>query len=333
MLHMWPSWQPVLDIHLALFTPTLIPTSFNANGLPLELSLDPYLGISLFGAKGRYLPQNHTDSLQAFSVASMDARGSGVDPYSTLPESYQPSYPEVYHPKELDHTEKSTEYILPNDASNDGKDGNDRNNQHRLPFGWTPTIFGIVTALATAIIVAAIVGGGVGGACASSQRALKTASSEAVTATSTVLLADSAPTLSIPSSVSASAALATDYTALIDTQISTLALDCPTLDSQSYPSKWEGQLFSLNCDFLYNDGDLASVFVYTWQDCVEACASMNHYAEMNGGSNTTCIHAVFQAGLDQNVIDWNRNCWLKNNKAVVGTADPAREILSADVVF
>ena len=43
----------------------------------------------------------------------------------------------------------------------------DRHGLYRLPFGFTPLLFGVVTALVTAIIVGAAVGGGVGASLAS----------------------------------------------------------------------------------------------------------------------------------------------------------------------
>ena len=45
---------------------------------------------------------------------------------------------------------------------------NDQQGLYRLPFGWTPLLFGVVTALVAALLAGAVVGGAVGGSLAGS---------------------------------------------------------------------------------------------------------------------------------------------------------------------
>ena len=139
------------------------------------------------------------------------------------------------------------------------------------------------------------------------------------------------PTSTTSPETSTSSGPAADYSALAYTKISNVDLDCPALDSKNYSSSWESQLFNLNCDFLYNGGDIASVFVYSWQECVEACASVNHYTQKEG-AGSTCTHALFQAEVTDSVITYHRNCWLKGDGAVIGTADSERRLLTADLL-
>ena len=138
------------------------------------------------------------------------------------------------------------------------------------------------------------------------------------------------PTSTTSPSTTTSSGPATDYSALAYTKISSLDLDCPALNSQNYSSGWESQKFNLHCDFLYNGGDIASVFVYSWQECVEACASVNHYTAKNG-AGSQCTHALFQAGLNDAVTTWHRNCWMKGDGAVVATAPTENRLLAADL--
>ena len=128
-------------------------------------------------------------------------------------------------------------------------------------------------------------------------------------------------------------AAATSYIPLPYNYIDSLSLDCPSLDGKNYTSTISNQNWTLLCDFHYTGYDIISIFAYTWQDCIDACAALNHYASgAEGGGvpagNVTCQHVLFEAHIEQDY-----NCWCKYKEAVVGTEDPARLFLSADLIL
>lgn len=82
----------------------------------------------------------------------------------------------------------------------------------------------------------------------------------------------------------------------------------------------------------YINYDIVTLFAYTWQDCIDACAGVNYSASKAAGGveggELTCQHAMFQAR-----TDGAYNCWCKYKGATVGTPDPARMLLSADLLL
>jgi hypothetical protein len=155
---------------------------------------------------------------------------------------------------------------------------------HRVPCGLNSVVFTLLVALLTAIIVGAAVGGGIGGSLAHEQnqnkydhlyirelavtvqltydliRALRAATSSlADLQTTTPPSSGASRTISATSSSTTSTPTAgvSNYVVVSPLNISSLALDCPAVDSQSYPTI-RGQSYTKHCGVALNGYDLAS---------------------------------------------------------------------------
>ena len=89
-----------------------------------------------------------------------------------------------------------------------------------------------------------------------------------------------------------------------------LALDCPALADAGTQtitlgdSSWH---FTPSCgtDFAYHD--IGAVIVYSFHDCMQACAAHNHFYGEN-----QCVVAHFSAEMTNAIANDYGNCWLKN---------------------
>lgn len=103
-----------------------------------------------------------------------------------------------------------------------------------------------------------------------------------------------------------------------------LALDCPGVDRTTH-SSFDGKRFSLECN-VDNLGkgrevagtsiaDLATVYAYSYQDCLDACASYNRMGSRFAGrpSSMACRSASFRTDMNGDFpTDDGGNCYLKN---------------------
>lgn len=112
----------------------------------------------------------------------------------------------------------------------------------------------------------------------------------------------------------------TNYTAAAPDQITTLPLNCPALNTESYKTTL-GDRFEFFCDkdleYLDRDGrfvgNIISFMTYTLNDCLEACSAMNRFQE----GTVPCHVIAFRANI---TYMWNdvpfggvlSTCWLKN---------------------
>lgn len=159
---------------------------------------------------------------------------------------------------------------------------------------FSPALFGLVTALTAALIVGAAVGGGLGSVLAHEKKKPPT----------TV-------TITAPASTATNAGgKLTNYTVPSPTTISSVALDCPNIDGNTYNTS-NGQSWALSCHLDEYTGDLGAILAYTYQDCIEACAAMNKWQ----GEERVCSRVQFSSLVAEKMAeDWG-NCWLKNGSA------------------
>ena len=153
-----------------------------------------------------------------------------------------------------------------------------------MPCGLNSVVFALLVALLTAIIVGAAVGGGIGGSLAHEEnqnkydhscirelaiiiqltydliRALRAATSSlADLETNTPPSPGASSTASATSSSTTSTPTAgiSNYTVVSPQDISSLALDCPAINSQSYATI-RGQSYTIHCGVALNGYDIAS---------------------------------------------------------------------------
>lgn len=148
----------------------------------------------------------------------------------------------------------------------------------------------------------------------------------------------STTTSSAPTSAATNTTLATKYSVLAYNGIASLELDCPALDGNRYITQQASQTFQLHCKLEWIYDDMGAIFVYTWQDCVEACSSPNVGAVAGAlpgvtSGAETCQHAMFLADMFSDVYTKHANCWLKGNESVIPQKDDGRRWLSADLVL
>ena len=90
----------------------------------------------------------------------------------------------------------------------------------------------------------------------------------------------------------------------------------PTSNCNSLGSPYasiNGSKFNLFCDVDYPTGDLMSVWVYQFIDCIHACVSYNVMHQIIH-SNETCKGVSFTVDAAWGTLDWGHedgNCFLK----------------------
>ena len=90
--------------------------------------------------------------------------------------------------------------------------------------------------------------------------------------------------------------------------------DCTKLPS-TYISSIDNQTsFHVSCNTSYRNHNILGVFVYSFEDCIEACASFNHFQS----SNTTCLGLTFD--LRRPRQGGKGNCYLKDFHGMNPTA-------------
>ncbi|KAI1747553.1 hypothetical protein F4782DRAFT_520786, partial [Xylaria castorea] len=98
-------------------------------------------------------------------------------------------------------------------------------------------------------------------------------------------------------------------------------LDCPGLAGDIAISLGDKPwVFTPVCGLDYSGSDFAAVIVYSFHDCLQACAAHNHFSGEN-----ECSAVTFQANQTQYIPIYYGNCWLKKG-------DPAGNNVSYDSV-
>jgi hypothetical protein len=182
------------------------------------------------------------------------------------------------------------------------------------PFGLQAPAFGLLVALATLVVVGAALGGGLGGALANE----RSKNNNVMTVTRTITTANSA-TASAASATSTTGRF-TNLTIPAASDVDTLFLDCPNLNSTAY-SATNNDHFTFTCGVAYPGGfaaygggtiaTLAGLIAYTPEDCAVACSTFNLYSALYG-NGTVCAAMTFNSELSTALADFGANCWLFN---------------------
>jgi hypothetical protein len=216
--------------------------------------------------------------------------------------------PEVWVQKgglEVDERASTAHPLMQNEPVN-SKTGN--------PFGLRAPAFGLLVALATLVVVGAALGGGLGGALASER-----SKNNVVTATRTTITANSATASPAPTATPTTGRF-TNLTIPAPSDVDTLFLDCPNLNSTAY-SATDNDHFTFTCGVAYPGGfsaysggtiaTLAGLIAYTPQDCAVACSKFNYYSAFYG-NGTVCAAMTFNSELSTAFATYGANCWLFN---------------------
>ncbi|KAK3116137.1 hypothetical protein LTR53_003810 [Teratosphaeriaceae sp. CCFEE 6253] len=176
--------------------------------------------------------------------------------------------------------------------------------------GFRLATFWLSAALVLMVVALGAVGGGVG----SRLRDIQDRNRQCTT------------TVSSAAAVSAtSGGLLLDFTAPAPSMIATVALDCPNVDKQTYVTR-RSDAFTLSCTSGLQGGDFADIAAYSYQDCVEACASHNYWT----GNATACVGVEFSSHMSgADTMDYG-NCWLKDARmfSIAGTNDSLSAMLN-----
>ncbi|KAI1114777.1 hypothetical protein F5Y14DRAFT_412788 [Nemania sp. NC0429] len=190
-------------------------------------------------------------------------------------------------------------------------DGESSPAQERTIFGLRRPTFFLSLALVVVILAAAI-GGGVGGSIAvqNAQKSCITNSTrQALENSSSPPTATITKTTTVTKTVNAGASSTTTTGGLV-VPTGILALDCPNLSgtSQTIQLGSKAWVFEAACGIDHRGGDIAAVIVYSFHDCLQACAAHNYFSNDN-----TCTHITFTANQTEEIPKDYGNCWLKTD--------------------
>ncbi|KAK1091487.1 hypothetical protein LTR48_006205 [Friedmanniomyces endolithicus] len=216
--------------------------------------------------------------IQAYSDENPSVRGYAKSPHAT-----QPGYQAV---------------------------GVDEDSTHKRLCGLRPVTFWLSAALVFAMVALGAMAGGLGsGMKSANDRAIYCATNPPQPTTVTKA---STATISAAAAVSTTTGgLFVDYAAPLPSMISTVALDCPSLDKQSYITR-RNQTYTLSCFAGLYAGDFADIAAYSFEDCVEACSSHNYWTH----NATSCVGALFSVNMSAASTKDYGNCWLKGPSMV-----------------
>jgi hypothetical protein len=186
-------------------------------------------------------------------------------------------------------------------------------NKRTLMLGLRPCIFWIVIIVLAIVVIGASVGGAVGG-----RKALEGHSQ------------NEGPRIATTTLSTATSATGFTTTSATLTPAPTPTTDCPRSNNTTYRSKFlsgdngpvgsSAQLvFTKSCDARYSSGFIAQSYVYSFDDCIELCASLNFWA-----NNGDCIGASYEAEGSP-----PGNCWAHRRGAdLMSTGDKNMAFLS-----
>ncbi|GAP86266.1 hypothetical protein SAMD00023353_1801490 [Rosellinia necatrix] len=181
--------------------------------------------------------------------------------------------------------------------------------------GMRRTSFFLSVALLV-VILAAAVGGGVGGSLAvqnaKSTCASKDADTAGLTVVTTTVTAPAAGATSPATSASTSASASATEPLVVPTGI--VKLECPGLtDDIAISLGSKSWVFTPACNIDYSGSDFGAVIVYSFHDCLQACAAHNHFS-----GEDECIAVTFKADQIHYIQSDYGNCWLKRGDPAAG---------------
>jgi hypothetical protein len=172
--------------------------------------------------------------------------------------------------------------------------------------GITPLWYGIIVASITAVIVGVAVGVGVGSLLSQERQqngcdgpSPTSQATQIITATVTVPLAAASTTVG---------GYYVDYSPVRPTLVATVPDACPVYGGQNYTAA-HGSIFSRNCTGGWVKGDLASIWAYSHEDCIDACEAINQR-----NNTAKCTKVQWDRKMKDNVKFYG-NCYLKSDDA------------------
>ena len=142
------------------------------------------------------------------------------------------------------------------------------------------------------------------------------------TATITTTVLTPASAASAASSTATSSGLV-NYDIARASAISTVPLPCPALDKTTYYG-FDSATFNLSGTNSLNQGDLMTLVAYHYQDCLDACATMNYWLV-----KTTCTKVEFHSTIGE-TSSYGGNCFPKDSQTTA-QYDPKDTTLSAQL--
>ncbi|KAI5917442.1 hypothetical protein F4810DRAFT_696317 [Camillea tinctor] len=178
----------------------------------------------------------------------------------------------------------------------------------------------ILAVILIVVVIAAGVGGGVGGSLAvqnAKSNAENSLISNGTSRISTVTITSiSTRTLTATGTTGTGTSTSTGSGLVVPTGL--LALDCPGLDSEGdQVIAWDASswTFTPTCGTDYVGADFGAVIVYSFHDCMQACAAHNHFS-----GTTQCAAVTFSANQTYQIARNFGNCWLKTGTGTQNTA-------------
>ncbi|KAK5703763.1 hypothetical protein LTR97_002776 [Elasticomyces elasticus] len=189
-----------------------------------------------------------------------------------------------------------------------GLPGPSSKTQPQRVWGMSPLWFGIFIAAVTALIVGAAVGG-------SAANSVKDAQ-QRVTTTRTF------------SHATATAAPFVDYVAAAPSTVENTPLVCPDEDGKTYVTV-QNEIFELSCTSILAQGDVGCIVAYTFQDCIEACASL--YSNQSSSVCTAITYNSNMASAGTAAPYRYGNCWLKQQELASNASNTDDNSISASL--
>ena len=223
-----------------------------------------------------------------------------------------------------------------------------RQSEHtsRNPLGLGPVAFGLLVAFVTAIVVGAAVGGAVAGSMTSRKdswyvgrrrRAFFPRHSLTMTQFSSYIIHelvepcyndpyyDGHRANSLRITINSTHRL---FPPPAPSAVSSLFLDCPALNSQSYTNILFGDKYTQFCGQDFTGGlpakgggviaDIAGIIAYSASDCMDACSIVNNLSN-RWKDGIQCQAISFSTDLHHASRSLGANCWLKNATIASGT--------------
>ena len=151
------------------------------------------------------------------------------------------------------------------------------------------------------------------------------ASAASAASTTSITSSPSTTTVSVMTTMTASSAAATttgmlltNYTVAAPSTVFSLSLECPA-DGTTYTTRG-GHTYAVTCTRAQGGGDVGAHVAYTYQECIEACGSMNDW-QANNQACTVLQFYSYLANITSTGYFGFGNCFLKNASAQ-GSAEP-----------
>ena len=94
--------------------------------------------------------------------------------------------------------------------------------------------------------------------------------------------------------------------------------DCDKIDKRYVSTIGIHTEFDVFCESDLDGNDWMGVFVYSFEDCIEACASFN-YHQTNNGTGNTCFGVAFAFDKHKDPQGLFGNCFLKDASGMTAT--------------